>query len=196
MVQVQPAPLYQSPFQVTSPLYSEPTPTTAPSELAPTQYPVTTSSPFGRNFTQTDPAYLVAQYLQAQIEQAIERSIAARVSASPGATAPGSYQMPQETAALIFEAQRLVSEQAQQTAQTLLKAQRLIAAQQPSEIHVSVNLWKRWDDWLSQQDTWAMSLVAAAVVALASISAYFLVGTNARPSPTANHSTPSLEVIP
>jgi hypothetical protein len=99
--------------------------------------------------------------------------------------------MPQDTAALIFEAQRVASEQAQQTAQTLLNAQRLIAEQQPSEIHVSVNLWRRWDDWLSHQDTWAMSLIAAAVVALAGISAYFFVGAAVRPSPAPNYSTQS-----
>lgn len=191
MVQAHPASLYQSPSQTASSLCSEPPPTAAPSELAPTGYSVASSSPFG-NSTQPDPAYLVAQYLQPQIE----RAIAARVLDSPGATAPIPPQTPQDTAALIFEAQRVASEQAQQTAQTLLNAQRLIAAQQPSEIHVSVNLWKRWDDWLSRQDTWAMSLIAAAVVALAGISAYFLVGAAVYQSPAPNDSTQSLEVIP
>jgi len=191
MVQSQPSPLYQSPYQTASPLYAELPPTAVPSDLAPTGYPVTSSSPFSSNSTQTDPSDLVAQYLQPQIERAIERSIAARVPTSSGLTAPISSQTPQDTAALIFEAQRVASEQAQQTAQTLLNAQRLMAEQQPSEIHVSINLWKRWDDWLSQQDTWAMSLIAAAVVALAGISAYFFVGAAVRPSPTPNYSTQS-----
>jgi hypothetical protein len=191
MVQAQPASLYQSPSQAASSLYGEPTPTATPSELAPIGYPVTSSSPFGGNSTQADPAYLVAQYLQPQIERAIERSLAARVPASSGTAAPVPSQMPQDPAALIFEAQRVASEQAQQTAQTLLNAQRLIAEQQPSEIYVSVNLWKRWDNWLSQQDTWAMSLIAAAVVALAGISAYFFVGAAVRQAPAPNYSTQS-----
>lgn len=196
MVQAQPASLYQSPPQTASSLYSEPTSAAMPSELAPTDYPVTSSSPFSGNSNQADPAYLVAQYLQPQIERAIERSLAARVPTSSGATTPGSSQMPQDTAALIFEAQRVASEQAQQTAQTLLNAQRLIAEQQPSEIHVSVNLWKRWDDWLSHQDTWAISLIAAVLVALAGMGAYLLVGAAVRPSSAPNYSTQSLEVAP
>lgn len=191
MVQAQPASLYQAPSQTAAPLYRESTPTALPSELAPPGYPVTSSSPFSGNTTPTDPAYLVAQYLQPQIERAIERSLAARLPASAETTTPVPSQTPQDTAALIFEAQRVASEQAQQTAQTLLTAQRLIAEQQSSEIHVSVNLWKRWDDWLSQQDTWAMSLIAAAVVAIAGISTYFFVGSAVRPSPAPNYSTQS-----
>lgn len=178
MVQVQPSPLYQSPLQTTSALYGEPTPPAESSELAPTDYPVTGSSPFAGNSPQADPAYLVAQYLQPQIERAIERSVTARAPASPML-----YQTPQETAALIFEAQRVASEQAQQTAQTLLKAQRLMAEQQSSEIRVNVSLWKRWDHWLSRQDTWAMSLIAAAIVALSGISAYLFVASSQPPVP-------------
>ncbi len=191
MVQAQPASLYQSPLQTASSLYGGPTPTDAPSELVLTRYPVTSSSPFGGNSTPTDPAYLVAQYLQPQIERAIERSLAARVPASSGTMTPVPSQTPQDTAALIFEAQRVASEQAQQTAQTLLNAQRLIAEQQPSKIYVSVNPQRRWDDWLSQQDTWAMSLIAAAIVALAGISAYFFVGAAVRQAPAPNYSTQS-----
>ncbi|MBD2096528.1 hypothetical protein H6F90_15420 [Trichocoleus sp. FACHB-591] len=52
-------------------------------------------------------------------------------------------------------------------AQALLQAQRLVAEQQPSEIHVSVNLQKRWDDWLSRQDTWAVLLIVTSLVAMA-----------------------------
>ncbi|MBW4489510.1 MAG: hypothetical protein KME12_17120 [Trichocoleus desertorum ATA4-8-CV12] len=90
---------------------------------------------------------------------------------------------PQDTAALIFEAQRVAGEQAQQTAQALLQAQRLVAEQQPTEIHVNVNLWKRWDDWLSRQDTWAVLLIVTSLVAMAGIGTYLLVSAAVRPTP-------------
>lgn len=183
IVQSQPASLYQPPTQAAAPLYAEQAPTGVQSELSPTGYPTAAQA--------TDPAYLVAQYLQPQLERVIERSITAKVPSTPASTSSSHYQTPQDTAALIFEAQRVASEQAQQTAQTLLKAQRLVAEQQPSEIHVSVNLWKRWDNWLSQQDAWAMSLIAAFIVALASVSAYFFVAAAVRQAPLPNYPTQS-----
>lgn len=180
IVQAQPASLYQPPPQRTALLYAESVPTAGQPEPLSNRDSIAAQS--------LDPTYLVAPSLHPQIERAIERSVTAN---QPAASPPLPYQTPQDTAALIFEAQRVASEQAQQTAQTLLNAQRLITEQQPSEIHVSVNLWKRWDDWLSQQDTWAMSLIAAAVVALAGISAYFFVGVAVRQAPTSNYSTQS-----
>jgi hypothetical protein len=172
-----------------------PTQPQAPSPLATTQSAATTVlqndppfSPAPIAPPAVDPAALVAQYLQPEIERVIERSLFAQ---SPG-SASSTYPNPQDTAALIFEAQRLATEHAQHTAQTLLNAQRLISEQQPSEININVNLWKRWDNWLAQQDTWAMTLIATAIFALVSISAYCFVAITFRPTVPQTPSNPQL----
>ena len=127
-----------------------------------------------------DPAYLVAQYLTPQLEQAIDRTLTTRFS-SP---TPSTYQSPQDTAALIFEAQRVASEQAQQTAQTLLQAQRLMTEQpQPSQqsenpIHLHLNTW------FAEQDPWAMTLITVALIALSGIGTYFLALAVLKPVPS------------
>ena len=123
-----------------------------------------------------DPAYLVAQYLTPQLEQAIDRTLTTRFSNPISPT----YQSPQDTAALIFEAQRVASEQAQQTAQTLLQAQRLITEQpQQSEnpIHLHLNTW------FAEQDPWAMTLITVALIALSGIGTYFLALAVLKPVP-------------
>jgi hypothetical protein len=168
-----------------------------PSPLATAQSAATTVLQNDRPFSPSpiappsvDPAALVAQYLQPEIERVIERSL---FSQSPG-SASSTYPSPQDTAALIFEAQRLATEHAQHTAQTLLNAQRLIHEQSPSEVHINVNLWKRWDDWLAQQDTWAMTLIATAIFALFGIGAYCLVAVTVRPT-SLPQSTPNSQPV-
>ncbi|HIK15210.1 MAG TPA: hypothetical protein IGS53_07995 [Leptolyngbyaceae cyanobacterium M33_DOE_097] len=182
IVQAQPMHLSQTPAAASTHLYAEPA-ATAYYEPDPnaTGYPIAPQP--------NDPAYLVAQYLQPQIERAIERSVAAKIP-SPMTPDTSHPQIPQDTAALIFEAQRLAGEQARETATTLMKAQKLMAERQPTEIHV--NFWEKADNWLATQDAWAMSLIAASVVALTGISAYFFVSVAVRQAPPApNHSTQS-----
>jgi len=184
LVQAQSAPLYQPPTASPAHLYTEP--------AAAYYEPVPTTPTYPIAAQPNDPAYLVAQYLQPQIERAIERSVAARIPSpapiTPVASQPS--QTPQDTASLIFEAQRLAGEQARQTAQTVMDAQKLMAEQQPTEVHFTV--WEKTETWLSTQDTWAMSLIAASIVALAGMSAYFFVGAAVRQSPpTPSYSTQS-----
>jgi len=184
LVPSQPSHPYHSPSVFPAHLYAEPIPgfSSAPEPL-PT-YPITVQP--------NDPAYLVAQYLQPQIERAIERSVAAKIpSPSPAAPVISHFQTPQDTAALIFEAQRLAGEQARETATTLMTAQKLMANQQPTEVRI--NFWEKADSWLATQEAWAMTLIAVSIVALAGISSYFFFEAILRPVPSApNPSTQSI----
>lgn len=163
IVRAQTAPLYQPPITPAT-LYAEPLSTT----------------PDQPDITPSDPAYVLARYLQPEISRVVEQSIANHAAASP------TIQTPQETAALIFEAQRVASEQ-------IFKAQKIVTDQQPSEIHVTLNVWERWDSWLATQDVWAFSLVAAGLIALTGLGSWFLVASAVRNSPAAapNYSTQS-----
>ncbi len=189
IVQAQPSPLYQPTVNAPAYPYAEPAVTQSYQDFSTAPgYPITpwqdpnpvvpahTSPPSAP----ADPAYLVAQYLRTPIEQAIERAVAARVPSAP--VPPLLYQTPQDTAAIIFEAQRLSGEQARQTAETVLTAQSLIADQEPNRLNT----------WLSTQDTWAMSLIASAIVALAGIGSYFFVALAVRSTPP----TPSYSTTP
>lgn len=163
LVTLPPAPPPTAPFAEPPPLAVYPTP---PTGLA-----------IPGSALKAAPADLLTPYLQPQSEPTLARS--------PALRPPMPYQTPQDTAALIFEAQRLAHEQAQRTAQTLLAAHQ----NSPPDIQVHVNLWKRWDDWFAQQDTWAVALIAAGVMALAGTSAYLVVAASVRPLPPAPTST-------
>jgi hypothetical protein len=186
IVPAQPSTLYQPTVNTPAYPYAEPVVTQSCQDFSPTPgYPITPwhdPNPVVPNHatasaSPADPAYLVAQYLQSPIEQAIDRAVAARVPMAP--VSPLQYQTPQDTASIIFEAQRLAGEQARRTAETVLTAQSLITDQEPN----------RWNTWLSTQDTWAMSLIAAAIIALAGIGSYFFVALAVRPTPpTQNYS--------
>lgn len=163
MVKAQTTPLYQPPTAPTA-LYAEPVPTT----------------PAQPDITPSDPAYVLARYLQPEISRVVEQSLSNHAAASPVA------QTPQETAALIFEAQRVASEQ-------IFKAQKIVTDQQPAEIHVTLNVWERWDSWLAQQDAVAFSLVAAGLITLMGLGSWLLVASAVRnsPAPAPNPSTQS-----
>lgn len=165
MVKAQSMPLYQ-PSTVSTALYTEPVLTT----------------PFPPDITPSDPAYVLARYRQSESLRGIEQSISNHAAAS----APSAYQSPQDTAALIFEAQRVASEQ-------IFKAQKIVTDQQPPEIHVTLNVWERWDSWLAQQDAFVFSLVAAGLIALTGLGSWLLVVSAVRnaPVPTSNYSTQS-----
>lgn len=175
IVKSSPATLYQ-PIAAPSALYAEPVPQTAfQPDFSPAQ-----------NLTPADPAYALARYLQPEISRVVEQAISAQSSSPPGVASSGSLS-PQDTAALIFEAQRVASEQ-------IFQAQRLAAENQPSEeIHITVNVWDRWNSWLDQQDVFAFSLVAAGMVALMGLGSWLLVASAVRtaPSSTPSYSTQS-----
>ena len=154
MVKASTAPLYQPPTTPAT-LYAEPVPT-MPDQPA---------------LTPSNPAYVLARYLQPEISRVVEQSIANHAAASP------ATQTPQETAALVFEAQRVASEQ-------IFKAQQIVTDQQPSKIHVTLNIWERWDSWLAQQDAFAFSLVTAGVITLMGLGSWLLVASADRNPPT------------
>lgn len=81
------------------------------------------------------PIVLLSAHLQPQLELAIERSVAARIPTLPSIP----QQSPQDTASLIFEAQRIAGEQSQQTAYTLMEAQRLVADTRPQSVQINVS---------------------------------------------------------
>lgn len=129
---------------------------------------------------------LLAHYLQLPTEHTTPPAIT-RIPA-PAPLLPMTLQ---DTAALIFEAQRLTGEHARQTAETLLEAQRLMTHPQPPQIHLT--LWKRADNWFATQDTWAMLLIAGSLFALVGLSAYFVVSAAVRQAPPpGSYSTQSL----
>ncbi|MBE9182527.1 hypothetical protein IQ268_28665 [Oculatella sp. LEGE 06141] len=170
IVKSQSAPLYSSPTIPTE-IYTEPATTTA---FEPNGSPA-------QSLTPADPAYAVAQYLQPDISRVMEQAIASHTPMSAGVVPPGSLS-PQETAALIFEAQRVASEH-------IFQAQRLAAEHSQSpEIHLTVNLWDQWNSWLEQQDAFAFSLVAAGLIALMGVGSWLLIASAVRPAPD---STPS-----
>ncbi|MGG6297757.1 hypothetical protein ACQ4M4_25470 [Leptolyngbya sp. AN02str] len=170
LVPVHPAPLSPPPAHATTLDW-----------VTPAAFPIHAPIP------QSTPARWVAQSLPPEIDRAIQPA-----PASP----PISLPTPQDTAALIFEAQRVAAQHAQQTAQTLLNAQRLIHDHPPSNLHLHLNIFKRWDTWLAQQDTWAMTLVATAIFVLAGTSAYLLVGALLPPAPPPHPSTYLTEIAP
>jgi len=114
------------------------------------------------------PIALLSAHLQPQLELAIERSVAARIPTLPSIP----QQSPQDTASLIFAAQRVAGEQSQQTAYTLMEAQRLVADTRPQSVQINVS--RRASSWLDSQDTWAMTLIATGIFVICSISAYAL----------------------
>lgn len=176
IVRSQPAVLY-SPLSPTE-VYAEPAPTEA-FEL--NSWPAQTLTP-------TDPAYSVAPYLQPDILQAVNQAISSHSAAPDGVVSSSGSLSPAETAALIFEAQRVVGEQ-------IFQAQRLSAekSQPPSEIHVTVNLLDRWNSWLDQQDAFAFSLFAIGMVFFIGLGSWLLVDSAVRqpPAPTPSYNTQS-----
>jgi len=166
IVKSQPAPLYSSPATPTE-LYPEPAIATAFE---------TNSSP-AQPLTPADPAYALAHYLQPEISRVVEQAIASHSPAPSSVVSSGSLS-PQELAAIIFKAQQVSSDH-------IFEAQRLSAENQPpSEIHVTVNLWDRWNSWLDQQDAFAFSLVAAGMIALMGLGSWLLVASAVRTAPT------------
>jgi len=175
IVKSQPAPLYAPPAVPTE-LYAEP-------PIPQTFEPNLSSS---QSLTPADPAYRLAQYLQPEISQVVEQAISSRypqgvASHSPapsGVVSSGSLS-PQELAAIIFKAQQVSSDH-------IFEAQRLSVENQqsPSEIHVTVNFWDRWNSWLDQQDVFAFSLVAAGMIALMGLGSWLLVASAVRTAPT------------
>lgn len=166
IVKSQPSPLHAPPAVPTE-LYAEP-------PISQAFEPNLSSS---QSLTPADPAYRLAQYLQPEISQVVEQAIASHSPTLSGVASPGSLS-PQDTAALIFEAQRVASEQ-------IFEAQRLAAENQfPEEIHITVNVWDRWNSWLDQQDVFAFSLVAAGMIALMGLGSWLLVASAVRTAPT------------
>jgi len=165
IIKSPPQAIHQPPTSTTA-LYADPVPT--PTAFEP-------ELPSYAPLTPADPAYTLAQYLQPEISRVIEQSMTSQHSLSP-----------QDTAALIFEAQRVASEQ-------IFKAQKIVTDQQPPEIHVTLNVWERWDSWLATQDAFAFSLVAAGLIALPGLGSWLLVATAVRnsPAPSSNYSTQS-----
>lgn len=170
IVKSSPATLYQ-PIATPSALYAEPVPQTAfQPDFSPTQ-----------SLTPADPAYTLARYLQPEISRVVEQAIASHSSS----VSPSSAMSPQDTAALIFQAQRVASEQ-------IFEAQRLAAEQQKTpEIIVTVNFWERWNSWLDQQDIFAFSLVAAGMIALVGLGSWLVVASAVRNAPAPSYSTQS-----
>lgn len=82
---------------------------------------------------------------------------------------------PQDTAAIIFEAQRVAGAQ-------MLEAQRVVFEQQQQcpPIQVNITLWERWNSWMDQQNAWNSSLVLALSVILAGFGSYWLVAAATR----------------
>ncbi|MBD2123275.1 hypothetical protein [Trichocoleus sp. FACHB-262] len=169
MVKAPPNFLYHSP-SVSTALYAEPVPqTTFESELTPDDL-----------LTPADPAYELAQYLQPPTSWGVEPGIAPSTT-----TASEMYQNSQDTAALIFQAQRVASEQ-------IFQAQRLMT-QQPKtpDVQVTVNLWRKWNTWVDQQDIFAFSLVAAGMIGMAGFGSWLLVSSAVRHAPDpASHYSP------
>lgn len=176
IVQSPPGSLYPSSFPPTT-LYAEPV---TDAGFEPNVSPAQTLNP-------ADPAYRLAQYLQPEISQVVEQAIAAHSPAPVGVVSSNSLS-PQDTAALIFEAQRIASEQ-------IFETQRLAAQNQqsPSEIHLTVNFWDRWNSWLDQQDAFAFSLIVAGTIALMGLGGWLLVASTVRnaPAPASDYSTQS-----
>jgi len=125
------------------------------------------------------PAIVMAQYLAPQMERAIERSVAARLPAQP--VQPVPTQPSPSTADLLFQQQQLDLQKQEVWMNNVLKAQKLIQDQPPPQLNVTVNAWKRFDGWLQTQDVWAFTLIASSVLALVSISTYFLVSISLKP---------------
>lgn len=174
IVKSQPAPLYSSPATPTE-LYAEPAiATTFETNPSPAQ-----------PLTPADPAYALAHYLQPEISRVVKQAIASHSPAPSGVVSSGSLS-PQELAAIIFKAQQVSSDH-------IFEAQRLSAENQqpPSEIHVTVNLWDRWNFWLDQQDAFAFSLVAAGMIALMGLGSWLLVASTVRNAPSSGYSTQS-----
>lgn len=176
IVKSQPAPLSLVPTAPTA-LYAEPC---IPKGAAPNgtafQPPPT-----------ADPAYRLAQYLQPDLTQAVEQAMSSHSPASSDVDSP-SFLTAKTTAALIFEAQQVCSQQ-------ILTAQQLMAKNQPPEIHVTVHFWERWNTWLDQQDPFAFALVAAGMLALAGVGGWLLVTSAVHapppaPSPITPHAPP------
>lgn len=128
-------------------------------------------------FPSDHPLALLTQAITPQLEQAIERSVAARIPSTPIPTP--SPQTPQDTAALIFEAQRVANEHAKDQAQTLLEAQRLVANQARPNVQIEIKPTERLNSWLESQDAWALTLIVAGIFAIVSLSAFLLVGSAA-----------------
>jgi len=167
IVKSQPSPLYAPPAVPTE-LCAEP-------PISQAFEPNLSSS---QSLTPADPAYRLAQYLQPEISQVVEQAIASHSPAPTGMASSGSLS-PQELAAIIFNAQQVSSDH-------IFEAQRLSAEnrQPPSEIHVTVNLWDRWNSWLDQQDAFAFALVAAGMIALMGLGSWLLVVNSLRTAPT------------
>jgi hypothetical protein len=122
------------------------------------------------------PITMLTQALTPQLERAIERSVAARMPSPqlPQFQQPQQpLQTPQDTAALIFEAQHLANSHT-------LEAQRLVANQRPNVYHVEettviqMSPIRRANTWLNSQDPWALTLMSAGLFAMLSFSAYAL----------------------
>ncbi len=133
------------------------------------------------------PISLLTQALTPQLERAIERSVAARMP-SPQLPRFQEFQQPQQTpqdtAAMIFEAQNLANSHT-------LEAQRLVANQRPNVYHqhveettvIQLSPIRRANTWLESQDPWALALMSAGLFAILSFSAYVLTSAVA----TGNH---------
>ena len=167
MVKAPPNFLYHSP-SVSTALYAEPVVQTT-FESDPDEY-----------LTPADPAYEIARYSQPPTSWGIDPAIA------PSTTkASEMYQNSQDTAALIFQAQRVASEQ-------IFQAQRLMTVQPKTpEVQVTVNFWRKWNAWVDQQDIFAFSLVAAGMIGLAGFGSWLLVSSAVRHAPApASHYSP------
>ena len=126
------------------------------------------------NLPANHPISMLTQALVPQLERAIERSVAARMPSPPlphfQATQP--QQTPQDTAAMIFEAQHLANSHT-------LEAQRLVANQRPNIYHVEETViqmspLRHVNTWLESHDTWALTLMSAGLFVIISFSAYAL----------------------
>ena len=167
MVKAPPNFLYHFP-SVSTALYAEPVAQNT-FESDPDEY-----------LTPADPAYEIAQYFQPPTSWEVEPGIAPSTT-----TTSETYQNSQDTAALIFQAQRVASEQ-------IFQAQRLMTEQPKTpDVQVTVNLWRKWNAWVDQQDIFAFSLVAAGMIGLAGFGSWLLVSSAVRHAPApASHYSP------
>ena len=125
------------------------------------------------NLPANHPITMLTQALTPQLERAIERSVAARMPSPQLPQFQQPQQTPQDTAAMIFEAQHLANSHN-------LEAQRLVANQRPNIYHVEettviqMSPIRRAESWLESQDTWAVTLLSAGLFVIISFSAYAL----------------------
>ncbi|WP_193886157.1 hypothetical protein [Oculatella sp. LEGE 06141] len=135
--------------------------------------------------TPSHPKYELVRRFQPDMEP-VDQATAQRESSS---------HVSENTAAMIFEAQRIAQAgviKPQDTAEMIFKAQQLVSEQifkGQSQQQNAIHAWKRFDSWLNQQEIWAFALFCSMCIALLGIGSYLCLSLLSRNSNPSSHNS-------